>query len=93
MTDLNGTLPNTAAALEQDNKGTLEYWQKRLIGKTYIGEDEETALGENQVVLHSQLPEGHRILAPNTLMTKDFRPLRLNVTMNDGGKITGVHFG
>lgn len=131
MTDLNGTLPN-APAHGQDNKGTLEYWQ-RLIGKTYIGEGEKTALGEEmhcwyyapwvyceiiyispipvfsprlisrpshplsappsrarvKVVLHIQL---HRILAPNTPMIKDFRPWRLNVTMDDVTRLVSLFF-
>lgn len=41
----------------------------------------------NAVVLHSELPEGARIIRPDTMVTMDFRQDRLNLHLDQKDKV------
>ncbi|OAD65849.1 hypothetical protein PHYBLDRAFT_119786 [Phycomyces blakesleeanus NRRL 1555(-)] len=60
-------------------------WKERLIGKTILGEDEETTLS-------SKLPKPYRLLAPGSIMTRDFNPNRLNVFIDEEKVVTNVYY-
>ncbi|KAI8078957.1 uncharacterized protein B0P05DRAFT_541838 [Gilbertella persicaria] len=70
-----------------------EEWEKKLLGKTIIEEDTQIALDSDQVVRTTELPQGHRILPPGKPQTRDFRPERLNVFVDENNKITRAYFG
>jgi len=72
---------------------------KSLIGKTYVDDQHElvddTAQDGRQsdketVVRHSELPEGTRVIKPNTIITMDFRADRWNLHVDEGNKVTKV---
>eukprot|EP00179_Madagascaria_erythrocladioides_P018484 CAMPEP_0198341858 /NCGR_PEP_ID=MMETSP1450-20131203/49949_1 /TAXON_ID=753684 ORGANISM="Madagascaria erythrocladiodes, Strain CCMP3234" /NCGR_SAMPLE_ID=MMETSP1450 /ASSEMBLY_ACC=CAM_ASM_001115 /LENGTH=69 /DNA_ID=CAMNT_0044046919 /DNA_START=221 /DNA_END=430 /DNA_ORIENTATION=+ len=44
-------------------------------------------------VKESQLPNNHRVLKPDSMTTMDHQPTRLNVHVDNDGKITDVKFG
>lgn len=46
-----------------------------------------------QAFCKRELPEKHRILAPGTITTRDFRVDRLNVHTDDSGIVTHVTYG
>lgn len=39
------------------------------------------------------LPAYNRVLSPNSLMTRDFQPDRLNVHIDDNRKVERVYYG
>lgn len=39
------------------------------------------------------LPEVHRIIKPGSIVTKDFRPERLNIHLNEDGTVSHVRHG
>lgn len=45
-----------------------------------------------QVFLSKNLPKPFRVLKRDSFMTMDYRPERMNVTVDDNNKITGVNF-
>ncbi|CAO3684422.1 unnamed protein product [Umbelopsis ramanniana] len=69
-----------------------QLWKNKLIGKTLIDDGQETELGEDQVFLSKNLPKPFRVLKRDSFMTMDYRPERMNVTVDDDKKITGVNF-
>ncbi|WP_192931141.1 I78 family peptidase inhibitor [Gemmobacter serpentinus] len=51
-------------------------------------------LGRPESAAHkADLPAGHRILHPGSVMQQDYDALRLNVTVNRKGRIDGVYCG
>ncbi|CAO3634901.1 unnamed protein product [Mucor hiemalis] len=70
-----------------------EEWQQKLIGKTLVEDDVETTLGAEQVVRMNELPAGHRLLPPGRPQTRDYRPERLNVFVDENNLINQVYFG
>ncbi|KAI8378419.1 hypothetical protein BD560DRAFT_390327 [Blakeslea trispora] len=68
-------------------------WHQKLVGKVILENDEETALSSDEYVRVQDLPEPHRVLAPGTMSTMDFRPERLNVQVDHSKRCTGVKFG
>ncbi|KAI8139467.1 hypothetical protein BJV82DRAFT_521901 [Fennellomyces sp. T-0311] len=68
-------------------------WRDKLVGKTILRESEETALSEDQVVRENELPAIRRILPPNSMMTMDFRPERLNIHVDANRKVRSVNYG
>ena len=43
------------------------------------------------VLARMTLPEGTRIIGPDTAVTMDYRPDRLNIDLDAAGRITRVH--
>ncbi|KAH8765380.1 hypothetical protein F5883DRAFT_556853 [Diaporthe sp. PMI_573] len=72
---------------QPDNK--TEEWSNKLVGKK-ITEDETS----NEVnFAKRELPEGHRVIPPGAMVTKDWRPDRLNVHVTEEGTVTHVTHG
>ncbi|RUS20041.1 hypothetical protein BC937DRAFT_86502 [Endogone sp. FLAS-F59071] len=84
---------NTRHGNVEDDGKNIQYWQDKLVGKTYIGGGSAGALEEDQVVRDSQLPAIHRVARINTMLTMDYRPTRLNVKIDENNKILAVSFG
>ncbi|RFU74015.1 hypothetical protein TARUN_8243 [Trichoderma arundinaceum] len=63
-------------------------WANKLVGKTFSeSESSETMFCKRD------LPESHRIIKPGTMVTKDFRPDRLNIHLKDDGTVSHVQHG
>ncbi|KAL0077544.1 hypothetical protein J3Q64DRAFT_1768186 [Phycomyces blakesleeanus] len=67
-------------------------WKERLIGKTILGEDEETTLSSSETFNELELPKPYRLLAPGSIMTRDFNPNRLNVFIDEEKVVTNVYY-
>ncbi|KAL7937306.1 hypothetical protein V8C35DRAFT_292148 [Trichoderma chlorosporum] len=65
-----------------------QVWANKLVGKTFS----ETESNET-MFCKTDLPEQHRIIKPGSMVTKDFRPERLNVHLNEDGTVSHVLHG
>ncbi|KAI9470752.1 MAG: hypothetical protein EXX96DRAFT_511179 [Benjaminiella poitrasii] len=70
-----------------------EEWERKLLGKILVQDDIKTELSNDQIVKINELPEFHRVLRPGQPQTRDFRPNRLNVFVDDSYKIERVYYG
>lgn len=50
-------------------------------------------VGQPAAQLDGKLPKNARVVAPNSAVTQDFRPDRVNVEVDDADIITGVRCG
>lgn len=50
-------------------------------------------IGLGRTALTDPLPPGTRIIPPGTAVTQDFRPDRLNIDVDAGGRITRIWCG
>ncbi|KAK9454552.1 hypothetical protein V1511DRAFT_511906 [Dipodascopsis uninucleata] len=64
-------------------------WQKVLVGKKLT--DSSSATDDSYP--KSQLPSPYRVVKPGSMLTMDFRPERLNITLNKEGVIEHVRTG
>ncbi|KZF18851.1 hypothetical protein L228DRAFT_271749 [Xylona heveae TC161] len=62
-------------------------WMNKLVGKKI----DESSHSETTFA-KTDLPEEHRIIAPGSMVTKDFREDRLNVHVDDNGTVTHVDY-
>lgn len=46
-----------------------------------------------QCIRRKELPKPNRVLSPNSIMTMDYRPERLNVHVDHTMRVTGVNYG
>lgn len=53
----------------------------------------ESFVGQQLEAVSDALPEGARILPPNSVMTQDHRPDRVNVNLDDKDVITRIWCG
>ncbi|RPA75399.1 hypothetical protein BJ508DRAFT_418145 [Ascobolus immersus RN42] len=65
-------------------------WEKKLVGKKFVETEGEVA---TQAFNKQQLPELSRVLPPKAMVTKDYRPGRLNVYLNDANVCTHCTLG
>lgn len=77
--------------MENANEVGIEYWESRLIGKTFVKE-EESCSGD-QYVKRSQLPAKNRVIGPGQFVTCDYISNRLNVRIDANNIIHSVKFG
>jgi hypothetical protein len=72
------------------------------IGKTYVddrasGSSSSSSSSEEDtrenIVRHSELPEGSRVIGPDTMVTMDFREDRFNLEIDENNKVTGTRHG
>ncbi|KAG8167624.1 hypothetical protein KVR01_003313 [Diaporthe batatas] len=66
-----------------------EEWSNKLVGKKIT--DDETSNEVN--FARRELPEKHRVIAPGTMVTKDFHADRLNVHVREDGTVSHVTHG
>ncbi|KAK2626934.1 hypothetical protein QTJ16_004109 [Diplocarpon rosae] len=60
-------------------------WTNKLVGKK-LGESSDEV-----TFARSELPKETRIIEPGSMVTKDFKPERLNVHLNDDGTVSHVN--
>lgn len=86
-----------------------EVWMNKLVGKTVTDDDHsETVCSPSFPTAHilrpeadpkrqnfckKDLPEKSRVITPGTMVTRDFRPDRLNVHLKDDGTVSHVQHG
>ncbi|KAI5788245.1 hypothetical protein FPQ18DRAFT_392543 [Pyronema domesticum] len=58
-------------------------WSAKLVGKNLEQEKE----------VKKQLPDNHRIIKPDSMVTRDYQEDRLNVHVDHDGKCTHCYFG
>ncbi|KAL6868816.1 hypothetical protein ACO1O0_000137 [Amphichorda felina] len=65
-----------------------EEWTNLLVGKS-LHDEESTPTAFSK----RELPEKHRIIAPGSKVTRDFRADRLNVHVDETGIVSHVTYG
>ncbi|KAI6785526.1 uncharacterized protein J7T54_007169 [Emericellopsis cladophorae] len=73
--------------VQSNPKDLTEEWMNKLMGKT-ISDSESSATAFSK----KDLPEGHRVVGPNTRTTRDINPDRLTVHTDEQGIVTNVGF-
>ncbi|ORX57595.1 hypothetical protein DM01DRAFT_1406133 [Hesseltinella vesiculosa] len=68
-------------------------WKNKLVGKVILDDTSNTHLPADSVVRRNELPSLHRVLAPNSVCTMDYRPERLNIRVDDSNKVHAVYYG
>ncbi|KAL5083233.1 hypothetical protein Trisim1_001851 [Trichoderma cf. simile WF8] len=81
-------MPLVVPGIMSNSDDKTQVWANKLVGKTFS----ETESNET-MFCKKDLPESHRILKPGSIVTKDFRPDRLNVHLNEDGTVSHVVHG
>eukprot|EP00298_Acanthocystis_sp_HF-20_P006895 c16627_g1_i1.p1 GENE.c16627_g1_i1~~c16627_g1_i1.p1 ORF type:complete len:113 (+),score=33.48 c16627_g1_i1:30-341(+) len=63
-----------------------------LVGKKFVENSDQKELDET-TFSSSDVPDGTRIVRPGVRITKDFRPERVNVFLNEEGVASSVQLG
>ncbi|KAG5363642.1 hypothetical protein CJU89_2818 [Yarrowia sp. B02] len=63
-----------------------------LVGKTIVSKDDVADKSDSQFYKEG-LPQPNRVLTPTSICTRDLRPDRLNVNVDEKGVCQSVHFG
>lgn len=76
----------------------IKIWNEKLVGKQYGGratsnEQKVIKTFEGDVVYEHQLPSLHRVVTPDSMLTMDYIPDRLNVNIDENSKIYNVRYG
>lgn len=62
-----------------------------LVGRKFVDDSAQGSISnsipDSSVIKKSDLPEGTRVLGPDTMATMDFRPDRLNIHIDDEQKV------
>ncbi|KAF3291067.1 hypothetical protein TWF970_000315 [Orbilia oligospora] len=69
-----------------------QQWKDKLIGKKIV----DSPSDHPEHFCSQDLPQGpqaHRVIPPGSMVTKDFRPSRMNVHVDDEGNCTHINFG
>jgi len=61
-----------------------EEWQNKLVGKKLGDAPDATTFAK------AELPKETRVIQPGQMVTKDFKPDRLNVHLGEDGTVTHV---
>ncbi|KAL2262555.1 hypothetical protein VTK26DRAFT_982 [Humicola hyalothermophila] len=81
-------MPLVVPGVMTDNTDKTQEWTSKLVGKTLCdGPSTETAFCKKE------LPQQTRIIEPGMMVTKDYRPDRLNVHVKDDGTVSHVTHG
>ncbi|PTB67662.1 hypothetical protein BBK36DRAFT_1116043 [Trichoderma citrinoviride] len=77
-------MPLVVPGIMTNSDDKTQEWANKLVGKTY---------SENESNETRDLPEVHRIIKPGSIVTKDFRPERLNIHLKEDGTVSHVQHG
>jgi len=79
-------VPGLSGNNSADNK--TDEWTNKLVGKKLSEQDSnETTFSKRE------LPQETRIIEPGMMVTKDFKPDRLNVHLKEDGTVSHVQHG
>ncbi|KAI8982700.1 hypothetical protein BDB01DRAFT_792891 [Pilobolus umbonatus] len=76
-----------------NKKEDIEEWKNRLVGKVILSDTETTTQSEDKYVREKDLPAQKRIVDPDSFMTMDFQPNRLNIKVTNARKVIDVYYG
>ncbi|KAL2189354.1 hypothetical protein L209DRAFT_749098 [Thermothelomyces heterothallicus CBS 203.75] len=79
-------VPGVTADNMEDNK--TQEWTNKLVGKKLSEEP-----SSETTFCKTDLPPQTRVLPPGAIVTKDFRPDRLNVHVTEDGTVSHVTHG
>ncbi|KAK6531428.1 hypothetical protein TWF281_008233 [Arthrobotrys megalospora] len=83
---------NYQPAMDPPSQHVQQQWTDKLVGKKIV----DSPSDHPEHFCKQDLPQGvqaHRVIAPGTMVTKDFRPSRMNVHVDDDGTCTHINFG
>ncbi|KAL2120285.1 hypothetical protein VTJ04DRAFT_4311 [Mycothermus thermophilus] len=83
-------MPLVVPGVTADNLGDdqIQEWANKLVGKTIS----DTPSSET-TFCRTELPQESRVIPPGAIVTKDYRPNRLNVHVTEDGTVTHVTKG
>ncbi|CAI4211962.1 unnamed protein product [Parascedosporium putredinis] len=71
-------MPLVVPGVTTESTNKTDQWMQKLVGKT-LSDDKSD--------------EVCRVIQPGQMVTKDYRPERLNVQVNKDGTVAHVHYG
>ncbi|KAL3427839.1 peptidase inhibitor [Phlyctema vagabunda] len=69
---------------QEDGNDKTQEWMNKLVGKKIGETSDQTTFAK------TDLPKEHRVIQKGTMVTKDFKPERLNVHLADDGTVSHV---
>ncbi|RIA90236.1 hypothetical protein C1645_770561 [Glomus cerebriforme] len=73
---------------------SLDNWEAKLLGKKFVPDNVSVAAEEqHNVVRKTDFPPVHRVIKPNSLITRDHRTERLNICIDHSDIIVRLYFG
>ncbi|OTB05529.1 hypothetical protein M426DRAFT_319799 [Hypoxylon sp. CI-4A] len=81
-------MPLVIPSITENSEDKTNEWSGKLVGKTVSDE----AHSETNFC-KKDLPEQCRVIQPGMMVTRDFRPDRLNVHVTDDGTVSHVQHG
>ncbi|KAI0189699.1 hypothetical protein EV127DRAFT_431547 [Xylaria flabelliformis] len=73
---------------DNSSSDATQLWTNKLVGKT-VSEDSHSETN----FCKKDLPQQCRVITPGMMVTKDFKPDRLNVHVKDDGTVSHVQHG
>ncbi|SPO04082.1 uncharacterized protein DNG_06765 [Cephalotrichum gorgonifer] len=81
-------MPLVVPDVTTNSADKTEEWMRKLVGKKLSDE------GSSETnFCKTELPQECRVIKPGMMVTKDFKPDRLNVHVDDEGTVSHVHHG
>ncbi|KAK6515542.1 hypothetical protein TWF506_007873 [Arthrobotrys conoides] len=83
---------NYRPAMDPPSEHVQQEWKDKLVGKKIV----ESPSDHPEHFCTQDLPQGpqaHRVIPPGSMVTKDFRPSRMNVHVDGEGNCTHINFG
>ncbi|EWC48431.1 hypothetical protein DRE_02200 [Drechslerella stenobrocha 248] len=77
------------ATLDPPSDTFKQKWTTDLVGKKIVDQRSD----DPEHFCKQDLPEQNRVIAPGTLVTRDFRPQRMNVHLDDEDRCSHITFG
>ncbi|KAI2606600.1 hypothetical protein GGR54DRAFT_644215 [Hypoxylon sp. NC1633] len=81
-------MPLVVPGITGNSQDKTTEWSSKLVGKT-VSEDTHSETN----FCKKDLPQECRIIQPGMMVTKDFKPDRLNVHVKDDGTVSHVQHG
>ncbi|TVY25796.1 Uncharacterized protein LHYA1_G004553 [Lachnellula hyalina] len=78
-------MPLVVPGINSNDGSKTEEWTNKLVGKKIGASSDATTFAK------ADLPEETRVIEPGSMVTKDFRPNRLNVHLKEDGTVSHVN--
>ncbi|TVY38546.1 Uncharacterized protein LOCC1_G006697 [Lachnellula occidentalis] len=79
-------MPLVVPGINSNDGSKTEEWMNKLVGKK-IGQTSDAT----KTFAKADLPEETRVIQPGSMVTKDFKPNRLNVHLKEDGTVSHVN--
>ncbi|KAM7203847.1 hypothetical protein V8F20_003853 [Naviculisporaceae sp. PSN 640] len=81
-------MPLVVPGITSNSGDKTEEWTNKLVGKK-ITEEPSSEIN----FCKRDLPEEHRVIQPGSMVTKDYKPERLNIHVKEDGTVSHVNHG